>query len=113
LIAAPVKVMPVAPGMIESHYAPRKPLIVGDVDALLTAHAGERVAVITFKREVKAWHNEVLSTNGDLNEAARHLFASLRALDASDADVILAEVFPSEGLGRAINDRLRRAAAKR
>jgi L-threonylcarbamoyladenylate synthase len=37
----------------------------------------------------------------------------LRALDASDVEVILAERFPDEGLGRAINDRLRRAAAKR
>jgi L-threonylcarbamoyladenylate synthase len=112
LSAAPVKVMPVAPGMIESHYAPRKPLFVGDVDALLGTHANKRVAVITFKRTVKAWRCEALSPRGDLNEAARHLFATLRALDASEAEVILAEVFPNEGLGRAINDRLRRAAAR-
>jgi L-threonylcarbamoyladenylate synthase len=113
LSQAPVKVMPVAPGMIESHYAPRKPLIVGDVDALLAAHADKRVVVITLKRQVKAWRSEVLSASGDLNEAARNLFATLRALDASEAELILAEVFPNEGLGRAINDRLRRAAAKR
>jgi L-threonylcarbamoyladenylate synthase len=55
----------------------------------------------------------VLSPRGDLSEAARNLFAALRALDTSEADMILAEVFPDEGLGRAINDRLRRAAAKR
>lgn len=113
LSSAPVKVMPVAPGMIESHYAPRKPLIVGDVDALLAAHAGERVAAITFTRRVNAWRCETLSPNSDLNEAARNLFATLRALDTSEADLILAEVFPNEGLGRAINDRLKRAAAKR
>jgi L-threonylcarbamoyladenylate synthase len=113
LSQAPVKVMPVAPGMIESHYAPRKPLIVGDVDMLLAMNAGMRAAVITFTRPVKAWYCEILSYNGDLNEAARHLFSSLRALDQSDAELIIAEIFPNEGLGRAINDRLRRAAARR
>ena len=55
---------------------------------------------------------ERLSAGGDLNEAARNLFSVLRDLDRSDSEVILAEVFPEQGLGRAINDRLRRAAAK-
>jgi L-threonylcarbamoyladenylate synthase len=105
-------VLPVAPGMLESHYAPRKPVFIGDIHALLKEHQG-RAAVISFTTKHEAWRCEVLSPSGDLNEAARHLFATLRALDASEADVILAEVFPDEGLGRAINDRLRRAAAKR
>lgn len=106
------QVLPVAPGMLESHYAPRKPVFIGDIAALLKEHQG-RAAVISFRRDHGAWRNEVLSPTGDLSEAARHLFAALRALDASEADVILAEVFPEEGLGRAINDRLKRAAAKR
>ncbi len=110
--AARKRVLPVAPGMMESHYAPRKPLHVGDVDALLRAHDGKRVAVISFSEHHDAWRCEVLSSQRDLQEAARKLFAALRELDASDADVILAEVFPKEGLGRAINDRLRRASAK-
>jgi L-threonylcarbamoyladenylate synthase len=105
-------VLPVAPGMLESHYAPRKPVFIGDIDALLKEHAG-RVGVISFANQHDVWRCEVLSPAGDLNEAARNLFAALRALDVSEADVILAEVFPEEGLGRAINDRLRRAAAKR
>lgn len=106
-------VLPVAPGMLESHYAPRKPVHVGNVDALLPEHADRRVAVISLSTSYAAYRNEVLSPQGDLAEAARHLFAVLRDLDASDADVILAEVFPDVGLGRAINDRLRRAAAVR
>jgi L-threonylcarbamoyladenylate synthase len=105
-------VLPVAPGMLESHYAPRKPVFIGDIQALLKQHQG-RAAVIGFTTKHEAWRCEVLSPSGDLNEAARHLFATLRALDASEADVILAVVFPDEGLGRAINDRLKRAAAKR
>jgi len=46
------------------------------------------------------------------NEAARNLFSMLRALDKSDVDVVLAEAVPEKGLGRAVNDRLRRAAAR-
>lgn len=106
-------VLPASPGMLESHYAPRKPVHIGDVKSLLKQYAGQRVAVIAFTEAHDAWRTEVLSPNGDIAEAARHLFAALRALDASDADVILAEIFPQEGLGAAINDRLRRASAKR
>lgn len=113
LSTAPMKVLPVAPGMIEGHYAPSKPLIVGDVDVLLAAHAETRVAAITFTRTVEAWRCERLSPSGDLNEAASHLFSTLRDLDKGNAEVIVAEVFPDEGLGRAINDRLRRAGAGR
>ncbi len=105
-------VLPVAPGMLESHYAPRKPVHVGDVEALLRRFAGRQVGVISFTREWPVHRNEILSVNGDLSEAARNLFAVLRELDGSDCDVIVAERFPEEGLGRAINDRLRRAAAR-
>ncbi|NUQ13999.1 MAG: threonylcarbamoyl-AMP synthase [Flavobacteriales bacterium] len=104
---------PQAPGMLESHYAPRKPVHVGDVDSLLRRFAGRAVGVISFRTEHAAHRCEVLSPEGDLAVAARHLFAVLRELDASDCQVIVAERFPEEGLGRAMNDRLRRAAARR
>jgi L-threonylcarbamoyladenylate synthase len=107
------QVLPVAPGMLESHYAPRKPVYVGDVPTLLRRFAGERIGIISFRTEYPAHRCEVLSEFGDLAEAARHLFAVLRELDDTDCSVILAEEFPDEGLGRAINDRLRRASAKR
>jgi L-threonylcarbamoyladenylate synthase len=106
-------VLPVAPGMLASHYAPRKPVHVGDVPALLRRFAGRAVGVISFRTEYPGHRCEVLSESGDLAEAARHLFAVLRDMDASDCAVIVAEEFPNEGLGRAINDRLRRAAAAR
>jgi L-threonylcarbamoyladenylate synthase len=51
-----------------------------------------------------------LSPSGDLAEAAANLFAALRALDAAGAAAIAAMPIPEEGLGEAINDRLRRAA---
>lgn len=101
-----------APGMMESHYAPGKAVFVGDVPSLLARFAGRPVGVISFRTEYPAHRCEVLSEQGDLAEAARHLFAVLRELDASPCEVILAERFPDEGLGRAINDRLRRAAQR-
>ncbi|MEZ6068013.1 MAG: Sua5 family C-terminal domain-containing protein [Planctomycetaceae bacterium] len=52
-----------------------------------------------------------LAATGDLRAAAAALFAALRRLDECGADVILAEPMPEQGLGVAINDRLRRAAA--
>jgi L-threonylcarbamoyladenylate synthase len=107
------RVLPAAPGMLESHYAPRTPLVLGDVDTLLAAHAGRRVAVLAFAQPREAHALRVLSPSGDLAEAARELFAALRALDASGAELIVAERAPEQGLGRAINDRLRRAAAAR
>lgn len=111
--SAQEQILPVAPGMLESHYAPRKPVYVGDVPALMCRFAGERIGIISFCTEYPAHRCELLSEGGDLSEAARNLFAVLRALDHTDCAVILAEVFPNEGLGRAINDRLRRASAKR
>jgi L-threonylcarbamoyladenylate synthase len=102
-----------APGMLESHYAPRKPLIVGDVPSLQRAYGNKRCAVISFRAVYPTWKCVTLAPSGDLGEAARNLFAAMRALDASDAELILAERFPDEGLGRAINDRLRRAGLKR
>ncbi|MBK9146793.1 MAG: threonylcarbamoyl-AMP synthase [Flavobacteriales bacterium] len=106
------QVLPVAPGMLENHYAPRKPVQVGEVRELLARHQGKRVGVIAFQMEYRAHRCIRLSAKGDLNEAARTLFAALRELDASDCDVILAERFPEQGLGLAINDRLRRAAVR-
>ena len=106
------KVLPAAPGMLESHYAPRKPVHVGEVKTLLQQHASERTGIISFRERYGAHRCEVLSPNGDLSEAARQLFSALRTLDASDCDVILAERFPQEGLGAAINDRLRRASGR-
>ncbi len=104
---------PVAPGMLGSHYAPRKRVIVGDLPALLNAHRGRRIGAISFSTDHHVALNEVLSPAGDLHEAARNLFAAMRRLDAGEVDLILAEVFPDEGLGRAINDRLSRASASR
>jgi len=101
---------PSAPGMLASHYAPRTPLELGNLEELVARHAGRRIGVLAFERARDAHACRVLSARGDLSEAARTLFAALAELDASGAEVLCAERVPDVGLGLAINDRLSRAA---
>jgi L-threonylcarbamoyladenylate synthase len=103
---------PQAPGQLQSHYAPRKKVLIGDINELLKDL--DRVGVLSFQEKYlsgKIRKQIVLSSSGDLEEAAQKLFSSLRELDKSNVDVILTELVPDIGLGRAINDRLRRAAS--
>lgn len=101
---------PNTPGQLKSHYAPGKPLVVGDPYQVIDANPAKKVAVISFSKKYEgAFINKILSTGGDLHEAAAGLFTAMRELDSSSADMIVAEIFPSEGIGIAINDRLGRA----
>lgn len=102
---------PAAPGMLKSHYAPRKKLNWFTNNAALTP----RTAIIGFDHYVPGIAKEnqfLLSPAGDLQEAARRLFAVMRELDASTFEEIMAVPFPATGIGLAINDRLRRAASE-
>jgi len=100
---------PQSPGQLASHYAPDATVRLGATDV----HEGE--ALLAFGPEVPATAGPVinLSATGDLIEAAANLFAALRALDQSDVKKIAVMPIPKHGLGEAINDRLRRAAAPR
>lgn len=105
---------PKSPGQLKSHYAPRIPLLLGDVDALLESRKNNKVAVLAFsdRRDAKnIIAQEILSPERDIKDAARNLFSALRRLDKSGAELIIAERFPEFGFGLAINDRLERAAA--
>lgn len=102
-----------APGMLSRHYAPRTPLaIVADIGAIAPAADVGVLAQRRCDRASAFGAVEILSPTGDLAEAAANLFAALRRLDERRLRVIYAEPAPDVGLGRAINDRLRRAAAK-
>ena len=108
---------PSAPGQLASHYAPRKPFLVGDLNELVPKwiQEGKAFGVLSFSTHFPALPSDrqfVLSPSQDLQEAAQRLFMGMRLLDESDADLILAEFVPENGLGRAINDRLKRAAAQ-
>jgi L-threonylcarbamoyladenylate synthase len=95
---------PVAPGQLESHYAP-------DARVRLNATAPREYEVMLGFGKIDGTMN--LSPSSDLKEAAANLFAMLHALDAQGAAVIAVAPIPHDGLGVAINDRLSRAAAPR
>lgn len=106
---------PKAPGMLDSHYAPRKPLFVGNIPNLFSKHSSEKNGLISFSEpysDLPFTERKILSPTNDLREAAANLFAALRYFDNTDVTSILVEKFPEIGLGRAINDRLNRAATR-
>lgn len=106
---------PVAPGQLTTHYAPRKPLLLGDIQQLARGRNLQEWAILSFRDpypDLQAKVVHVLSATGDPEEAATKLFSVLRSLDQADVKGILAERLPEQGLGRAINDRLQRAATR-
>jgi L-threonylcarbamoyladenylate synthase len=106
----------VAPGMLAQHYSPTTPLVLAS-EASDASVSGKRVGLLRLSKSSTVGDDdfqelaavETLSDDGDLRIAAAEFFAALRRLDSSGLDLILAESFPEEGLGRALNDRLRRA----
>jgi L-threonylcarbamoyladenylate synthase len=108
-IAAPAAgEAPRAPGMLASHYAPNLPLRLNAT----SIEDGE--ALLAFGPDSPSGARETLylSKRGDVQEAAANLFAMLRALDRAEFTAIAVMPIPEQGLGRAINDRLRRAATR-
>lgn len=108
---------PQSPGMLKSHYAPSKPFIIGDLRRLVQSHkaSGKSFAVLSFHQvfETVSPHQQIqLSEQRNMDEAAKNLFAAMRTLDSLNVSVILSEYLPDDGLGKAINDRLKRAAAE-
>lgn len=107
-------VSPKAPGMLSKHYAPATPTyFTDDVEKFITQHKGKRIGVLLFKDRPliqMASHVKILSSNGNLDDAAHNLYQAMHHLDNLNLDVIIAEKLPDQGLGKAINDRLNRAA---
>lgn len=128
--AGPVYAGPqLSPGLLERHYSPRAPLTAYEglasrvlermrVDVMAAQAEGRRVGLLVFDGNEALGEMQgvvmarSLGAMSDLDAAATHLYAALRDLDASGADVILAHGFDDvRGLGAALRDRLRRAAA--
>lgn len=106
---------PIAPGQLSRHYATQTPLtILASAGARPILKDGVRAGLLIHSHprdtDDRFAPVEVLSSTGDLREAARHLFAALRRLDSLGLDRIYAEPCQEEGLGVAIMDRLRRCA---
>jgi L-threonylcarbamoyladenylate synthase len=111
----PIEDRPSAPGMLPKHYAPRTPIVLDWNKKDIDLYEDKNIGLLVLqepKNNLKFHSVEVLSTKGDLREAAANLFAAIRRLDAMNLDLIIAEPIPEIGLGRAIMDRLRRATSK-
>jgi L-threonylcarbamoyladenylate synthase len=104
---------PLAPGQLVRHYATRTPLRILPGPAGRPPPSAGRVGLLAWRAAPAEGYAavEVLSPDGSKETAAAALFAALRRLDAAGLDLILAEPCEESGLGHAIMDRLRRAAA--
>ena len=112
---------PEAPGRMESHYAPRTPLLLFDKPEDFVPEEGKRYGLLSYRGEEKDGYvgrhewavTEVMSPgSGKVSEAAVRFFHLLRQLDASGVDFIVAEPVSKARLGAAVMDRLRKAAGK-
>lgn len=118
-VVGPVQILnkkehaPQAPGMLSRHYAPNTPtFLVENIQEFIAQYLDKKIGVLTFSKEVEASNVQkliVLSPSGNLQEAMSGLYASMHTLDALELDMIVAQRFPEEGLGKSINDRLQRA----
>lgn len=103
---------PDAPGMLARHYAPTtKTFLIDDVANELKLHLGKKIGILVFNTSLNDDNltEIILSKNNSMQEAAAKLYDALHELDNLNLDVIIAERFPDNGLGKSINDRLQRA----
>lgn len=105
---------PTAPGMISKHYSPKTRLILSDNVMEDTENYNQmRIGVISLYQEMNhssVISTEILSPTKNLYEAASKLYAAMHRLDKLNLEIIIAEVFPNNSVGKSINDRLQRAA---
>ena len=103
-----------APGQLKKHYATQKPLhVVQDVKEALHQFKHKNVSVLLLSEQdgLHCFKSYFLSKNNNLSEAANNLFEMMNQADDDASDVILVEQPEDIGIGRAINDRLKRASA--
>jgi L-threonylcarbamoyladenylate synthase len=107
---------PTAPGTLSKHYAPKTEIyLTNKVAELIKIFPNKKIGLLLFKQRIsdpRISFNVILSETGSLDESARNLYAALHDLDTRGLDIIIAEKFPDEGLGKTINDRLNRATQK-
>ncbi len=105
---------PMAPGMLSKHYATKTPLVLGQISNYLKIYNPKDIGTICFNKPfdiIPENQQLVLAPDGSLETAATNLFAAMRMADNLNVKIIIAEPLPNQGLGLAINDRLKRASA--
>jgi L-threonylcarbamoyladenylate synthase len=113
VVVATATALPEAPGQLPTHYAPKTRLVLVSDRTKFDPAADKRCGMLAWNPDEAAGFVETLwiSRDQDPVEAAKNLYRCLRELDEANLDLIVAETVPDEGLGAAINDRLRRAAS--
>jgi L-threonylcarbamoyladenylate synthase len=105
-----------APGMLAKHYSPNTKFIAtNDVAGVIQLNSSLKIGVIKYCKSENnnVIHTEIiLSPTANINEAAQNLYNTMHRLDEMQLDLIIAETFKNEGLGKTINDRLQRAMAE-
>ena len=101
-----------SPGQLPYHYAPHRPLAIIKTSDEVNASASSLLLFRTPSKMPVSKHMRILSHNGDLREAAANFFSYLIELDRDDIDTIYAEQIPEIGLGKAMMERLKKAARK-
>jgi len=114
IIANDGKERPTAPGQLKSHYAPSKTCYWGNITELIEKYNGVKLGAIMFRAKTNYIAEDkqiVLAADGKLKTAAKNVFTALRDIESMDCDIILLEELPNQGIGLAINDRLKRASS--
>ena len=118
-VVGPVKIQmmsssnPKAPGMLKSHYSPRVNIRLESIEDALLEYKATEIAYIGWNRIsnlIPIENQRILSKDEDFGEAARNLFAYLREIDNMNVKIAIADLVPDIELGKAINDKLKRAA---
>ena len=105
---------PDAPGMLKKHYSPKtKTVFTDNISNEIKKYLPKKIGILSFSDTFKTndvVHEIILTDNFDMNIAASKLYSALHELDHLELDVIIAEKVPNIGLGKSINDRLKRAS---
>ncbi len=103
-----------SPGQLKSHYAPANKFLLGRPEDFEVVNAQKTgfIGFLQMSSKLPEANQMLLSEEGDIKEAAANLFHTMRVMDQKGFDLVIAEKGPNEGIGRAINDRLEKAAHK-
>ena len=121
-IIGPIKVKnqndndPSSPGMLSKHYSPKTQIqIIENICDAVKQNKTKKIGVLSLEKKSRLdsqIYQEVLSPSGNIEEAAKNFYAALHRLDHMNLDLIVTSFFPDKGIGKTINDRIKRAVKK-
>ena len=102
--------------MLSKHYSPKTQIqIIENICDAVKKSKTKKIGVLSLEKKSRLdsqIYQEVLSPSGNIEEAAKNFYAALHRLDHMNLDLIVTSFFPDKGIGKTINDRLKRAVKK-